>query len=1406
VKTLTPEALERLQFGGLINAIGNVNEDVARQALKAAGAVAGSKPVQTAMIPFEAEEKYVGRPLASLLTPAVAPFLSPEQEERFKQVAAMLLVPSTAILSGTGVGLGVKGARMALKASRAARAARGAPSAALAMRGVGQAASTAKVGARSAAGVAQGTASRLEQDRWLADIRRTLESFEPRETAASRQAWQGADEDELVQIMRSEGASADEIREGLERHRREFGEQPHLARAPDQVIRRVFQADRERWLAAGEEMMIQSDAVDDYGGDRTLAALDLIESFDTAEEATQWVRTQAPQAGAATTDALRAVGTERRVLGRQQLLQGESHAAGVTLNDVRQVLEGPPYYNPGGLSGADVRQALASGNGDQLMQRAMEIADLRRQGESARRTAAATKMPTFDPPTLPDEFTKTDEVYMSANNQAVYIEPKRAKGSMSLHRSSSQPDIWEATISGKGRGASASEFSGLGVAQEWLKLAKPLKRWRELNPQATIVAAPVADVGPMGAPRTMAKYGKIDSIDKALVALRDPELMVYVPEYDKAVNPEWRSILYQAAGFEDTGGGHGSSLILPNDKKGLKFLYEGAVIGDKLAQGLQFGGLVGAVANPVGAATRFFEEDQPGGASVLEAGRQVGKYMEWEQEKIGKPIVQGLLTPFSPILPDAVERGIVGVGSAFFTPSSAAFFLIPIGRAATLGRVMGRIGGRAAVGEITGAQAATQARMSLRQMFSPSTRTAAQTMIARRTGAPMHEVIRETIENPAVAKKVFEYEEKFKSLRKATPRRWQSELGRLGADDMDFMERVLFSDLPPKATPAQAQAHFQNNAWWSNLMRGDAIDPRLLTDNVGLTARAWNSFKATPFLGTALEHATGVLQPIAMVSAPLRRLWLTAASHAPGWNWQAKSSRDTVVMMMESGFGTKAVQGELTGLKYVGPATRLQDPALKQVTGRLVDVLEHPKYYELTKHQKDVIKRAQRIFDLDRAESLSVGVSMGQVNGGYMPHRIAVEGLTPSDAQKLGEFFARQGTSPRFASLFRKRRYNWDEFVQRADELNQLAASEGFSIVGSGVETDLRVLADWRFGHAARKKVEQFFFHLLARDPDTAGLVFRPSRLGPSLREALTKEGFPFEEVAAGFKEVGKPQLAQAAGRRVQVGAHELALRPTTGLTDPKLAQMAKEANALMGGSIRRELGVETSVSKGLDYMRAILLSHDLSPIGLVQGMRVFAADPVAYFAQMGEAATWMMTKQGKRLWGLQNLPNVQFWTRRGLTLGNVLDIRPDMLEKLGPTIYGKKVKTPLAAAGFVNRQLMDVVQVAKLKIANTMLGAMSMAQREPQVASLIEGLPWFKKAKTKLGAQTWQDASFDDMAAAVSDGLNNAIGPINFTAVNQAGVASFGERFLILTPSWTRGNVGQIVTLDFPVRPDAEL
>ena len=809
-----------------------------------------------------------------------------------------------------------------------------------------------------------------------------------------------------------------------------------------------------------------------------------------------------------------------------------------------------------------------------------------------------------------------------------------------------------------------------------------------------------------------------------------------------------------------------------------------------------------------------------GGATLTGVGtvlrqppfKQIGQALEFEQQKLGVPITDALLTPFKPFLPEEVERGIVSVGSAFLTPSSLALFFIPIGRGIQAGRLIAKgVGTAATTG--SAAKGAAVARLGLRELFAPSSRQIARLMVARRSGLSLEELMPKLLAERRVADEVLSVETQLKSLRKMTSRRWQTERVKFGKDDMDFVESIILSDLPAGASAKEAVQHLQNNAWWSGLIRGDAIDPKQLPDNVGLFARLWNPLKGVPFIGPGLEVATRLTQPIALMSAPVRRAWVSASGIGSGWNWQANVGRDTIGRFMESAFGRKAVLGELTKVKYTGPplAKRATDvirrngwddldpkqveAALRGVKGRLVDVAEHPEWYQLSKYQRDVLARVQRIYNGDRAEALAVGVNIGEVNYAYVPHRLPASLLTPGKTQKLTEFVAGLSSQPRFAPMFRRRRYDFDSFVVRAQEIGERAGAFGFETAGPGIETNILALADWRLGHAARKKAEQYYFQILKRQPETASLVGRPSVLGPRLRTALEAEGFPFEQATEALAAVpGGKALARQAGRRVQATGRELRLKGVNEFTPgTDLLGMSREANSLLTGSIRREEGIERTLGKGLDFMRATLLSADISPVGMVQGFRVFSADPIAYLAQIGEGASWLTTRHGKQLWALQNLPNIRHWTKNGLALGNVLDIRPEMLERVTIGIMGKKIPTPFSVIGFMNRQLMDAVQVAKLRIANTMASTIALSQRSAQAAEVASDLPWFRRARSKLGSR-WQEADFDEVSRAVADGLNNAIGPVNFNMVNRDGAASFAEKFLILTPSWTRGNVGQVV------------
>lgn len=801
----------------------------------------------------------------------------------------------------------------------------------------------------------------------------------------------------------------------------------------------------------------------------------------------------------------------------------------------------------------------------------------------------------------------------------------------------------------------------------------------------------------------------------------------------------------------------------------------------------QFGRIVGGIGEALG------DVGEAVGRGVTGALERIGDYLEWEQERIGRPVTRAIgrvFSPLEPVVPDPLERFFNLVGETTLTPSSLALTLLPVGRVATVGRLLIPTGANVLAGRMALSEAANASRLALRQMFAPSTMQAARALTARRLGIPLEQLVREMPRRPDFVQAVLSAEQELKeAARVANPIRLLKAQRKLSREVFDLETELLFPEMLPevRANPrgGRLAGVYRTAAWWQTLIDKAAVS-RLPDAQVNFLTRLFDPKKVVPLLDRPLGELpvvggaisdlwdvwTRVVQPVARVDSRLRPRWIHAANIGRAWAQHAEVRKQTVLRWLEGAFGRDAVRGApVKGIEYIGPpaAERFGGEGAEYVVGTLVDIMHHPEYYRgLSDYQLEVIRRAQNVLDLDRLEAVQAGVSIGEVMTAYVPHRLRpLTRLAPADLMAVEDYLGGLASNPRFARSFRRRQYEWDELVQLAREMSDrlpTALREGPRVA---VETDIERLLDWRLGHAARKKTEQYFLRLLARDPSLSRLVHR--------------------RTVAFTREVVDPATGQVRRETVARKARELSLKSPEDILEPELRDVARQAHALMSSRFSDQ-GAAAAVDRVVDFLRAIRLTFDLSPLTLVQGVRIFSADPLAWLAMARESATWLFTQEGKRLWALHNLPNVTYWTERGLALGvdNIFDINTESLLRFGPT---RPFMLPIAA---INRHLMDAVNIGKLYLANTMLSTLLLARESPEVLDLVRSLPWVGKALSKMKVPL-SAASEDDIARAVAEGLNNAIGPVNFNLVTPQGRSSFLERFVLLTPSWTRGNIGTI-------------
>ncbi len=175
------------------------------------------------------------------------------------------------------------------------------------------------------------------------------------------------------------------------------------------------------------------------------------------------------------------------------------------------------------------------------------------------------------------------------------------------------------------------------------------------------------------------------------------------------------------------------------------------------------------------------------------------------------------------------------------------------------------------------------------------------------------------------------------------------------------------------------------------------------------------------------------------------------------------------------------------------------------------------------------------------------------------------------------------------------------------------------------------------------------------------------------------------------------------------------------------------------------------------------------------------------------------MTDSGRRIWTLQNAPALRFWAANGLQMGHPLDIvLPAAKGPADVSVSWARQWVGEAKKGFLvpgvakmNREMMFMVSSAKLHLANTTYSTMLIAQSDSGVRGLLKGLPWYDEIVGKN--KGWEKYQGDTLSRAVAEGLNNYIGPLEVMRIKPGDRFSTFERLFLLTPSWTRGNIGSI-------------
>jgi hypothetical protein len=653
------------------------------------------------------------------------------------------------------------------------------------------------------------------------------------------------------------------------------------------------------------------------------------------------------------------------------------------------------------------------------------------------------------------------------------------------------------------------------------------------------------------------------------------------------------------------------------------------------------------------------------------------------------------------------------------------------------------------------------------------------------------------------------------------------------SDEMEQSYRWLIPDLAENA-PAhireagdEAIANWRASLEWIyNLGAEGAFDPKAHPGTIfNFAIRASEPLRNVPLVGKPAAAAVGgfgrFIQPLGSMDQPVAAAIVSASRYRRAALHHYMQRRSMLEMAVANKYG-KGLNGEQVlvdayrgtdaetragealarytafqqekGITFDEPAladmVKVATAGFKAAIGTVEDSFRNPRLYELDDEGLRLFRFVDDALTSERDTTAAMGVSIGRVKGDYLPQRrIAGESMN-------------LGTSGRvtYARSFKTRQIEeFDDFIFAA------------AVDGAEVDYDIARLLDTRLGQSAEKKSFQVIAKMLASNPDTERYVERP--LLSRVKGPLDTQSDDFKRsLVAGLNREMNNDTAEAVADQIIrtlpnklsvqeaeffVG-REFRLRSVSEFTEQADKEAAQKIEAFFRGG--RTVPVdENFVGRSLEAMRSMLLSMDVSPLAFVQGARLFAQDPISYMRAIGSGAAWQMTQHGRRVWAVQNAPTLRYWANKGLQLGHPMDIRIDLQRQAGESMaawMGRRVTSGvLPPFDWLNNEMMHMVGTAKMHIANTTHATLLAAQQSPEVWGVVRSLPMFKSITQ--GSPEWRQLNPDDLGRAVASGLNNYIGPVEFAQITAEGRPSLVERLAILTPSWTRGNIGLL--LDAP-------
>lgn len=921
----------------------------------------------------------------------------------------------------------------------------------------------------------------------------------------------------------------------------------------------------------------------------------------------------------------------------------------------------------------------------------------------------------------------------------------------------------------------------------------------------------------------------------------------------------------------------------------------------------QLGALIGGVA-------RGAREVGSAAARVLEPiARPVFKAFELEEELIGDPLAKAAvnLTPLR-FLPGPVRGVTEEVLSVLLVPSTV---LLPmVGRAITVGSVLGRFGLRALANPANIRREYASALIVLRSTFPNQVRLAAQVEVsnrfaaaggagtARRVGAERIEArltkarkeLQDLVDKPGATRELTGFgrvigtknEAQVRSQVEKLEKRLAGLSQRALADTTHRLEKIVLSsdpgvleavnkteralqniasfNSPSRYSPMRlafwrkhvtgfsdeqeqafrwlipdlvenAPAHIRQGGdetianwrasleWIYNLGAEGAFDPKAHPGTIfNWAIRASEPLRNIPLVGKPVAGVVGgfgrFIQPLGSMDQPVAAAIVSASRYRRAALHHYMQRRSMLEIAIQNKYGNGLIGEQVLAGAYKGTAVEQRaedalqsylkfqkqkgitftDPAIvdmkatavtafKAGIGTVEDAFRHREFYTLDDDGARLFNFIDEVLTAERDTTAAMGTSIGRVKGPYLPQkRIAGDPMSLGTSGKVT-----------YARSFGKREIEeWDDFVFAA------------AIDGQDVEYNLSRLLDTRLGQSAEQKSFQVIAKMLASNEDTARFVERPllSRVKGPLD--TTTDDFRRTLVSGLNREMNNDLAEEVADQIIRqlpdklsireaeffIG-REFRLRNVSEFVDDADKEVVRKLDSFFRGG--RTVPVDEGfVGRSLEAMRSMLLSMDISPLAFVQGARLFGQDPVSYLRAIGSGAAWQMTQHGRRVWAVQNAPTLRFWANKGLQVGHPLDLRIDLTRKAGESMaawMGRRTASGIIPPfDWLNNEMMHMVGTAKMHIANTTYMTLLTAQENPEIWGLIRGLPMFRKITQ--AAPDWRKMNPDDLGRAVADGLNNYIGPVEFAQITPEGRPSLLERLAILTPSWTRGNVGLLL------------